>query len=62
MLYMGQDPQQSTFPILLLRTEMEEMHKQLYGPLMKIDYYAQPVICAYVLGLSGLNKVLFTRK
>lgn len=57
-----QDPWQSTFPILFLRTEMEEIHKQLCVPLVKIDYYAQPVICAYVLGLSGLNRVLFTRK
>jgi len=58
----GQNPRLSTFAVLLLRDEMGGIHKQLYSPLVKIDYYAQPVIRASILGLSGLNKVLFTRK
>lgn len=58
----GQTPWLSPFPVLLLGDEMEGIYKQLYSLLVKIDYYAQPVIRASLLGLSGLNKVLFTRK
>lgn len=58
----GQTPWLSAYPILFLRDEIEGIHKQLYSPVVKTDYYAQPDLCTSLLSLSGLNDVLFTRK
>lgn len=35
---------------------MEEMHQQLYSPLVKIDYYAQPVNMCLCSGFKWIKK------